>query len=50
MLWDGGRALQEVDGGLWFSPPLEDPERSGGESGMMVGAGVQTQDLQSPPG
>lgn len=47
MLWDGWRAIQEVDRGLLFSLALEDAERS---RGMMVGAGVQIQDLQNLPG
>lgn len=46
MLWDGGRAIQEVDRGLLFSPTVEDPPRSRG----MVGAGVQIRDPQNLPG
>lgn len=30
MLWDGGRAILEVDRELLFSPTLEDPARSRG--------------------
>lgn len=33
VLWDGGRALQKVDGGLRFSPVLEELEPRGGGDG-----------------